>query len=579
MKATANRRSRSTCSRSTQYICILLVIFYCFIMISYVYKVKLIGDDTTSPYSSTNIAKLGSSYFDHASPPPDDYLVKIVVVSNNSFDSLKRVLESLSRIKNPSKRIINLDIMLESASTPDILEYVYNFAWIHGDKSTNKRIRKETDLLRVSEAWYPASDNEYGILLQDTSEVSPYLMTWVEYTITSVFHKMNDRNNKVRRIIGASLYTPGETISLSAVANHQKNSPFFYQKPCLFGALYFPRAWRNFAAYMQHRLFAENDVVVSGTSIHTLSDRWARYFTEYMYLNGYFMLYPNFEHPLHIQHDHVELLGKPRLIRTEVPLRGLSNYDVEAFPYMSLEGEHVPGSAALWQTIHDYGKPSALRRGLLNSPHQVDGVQRAWYDISPYCFSSHTRACWQYAEYAKTGTYLLDMHKVTVLLSFQGDLTRFIRQLQYYTAVREDNVINTIIVSWSSALPLPQTALVNNIMVYFVTMDSVGFLVPSALILTNTVVAIDSNMRVNYEDLLLIIASFKLNKSTKNYCTSTYSGADQEYDLTLRSRSTSSIDRTQVLVTDINIIFSHQCDNDRHYSMTSFLQHDESACI
>jgi hypothetical protein len=145
--------------------------------------------------------------------------------------------------------------------------------------------------------------------------------------------------------------------------------------------------------------------------------------------------------------------------------------------------------------------------------------------------------------------------------------------------VREDNVINTIIVSWSSALPLPQTALVNNIMVYFVTMDSVGFLVPSALILTNTVVAIDSNMRVNYEDLLLIIASFKLNKSTKNYCTSTYSGADQEYDLTLRSRSTSSIDRTQVLVTDINIIFSHQCDNDRHYSMTSFLQHDESACI
>lgn len=566
MRATTFLIGKGACSRTTQYFCILLVMFYCFVMISYVYKVKLKGDDPTSPYSSTNTAKLCSSYVDGSLLTSDEYIIKIVVVSNNRFNQLRHILESLSRINNPSKRVINLDIMLESASTPDILDYVYNFVWIYGDKTTIKRIRKESSFLRLSEAWYPASDNEYGVLLEDDYDVSPYLITWVEYSITLVFHKMNDMNNNVHRIIGASLYSPVESINFDN-ATYEKNSPFFYQSPCSYGAVYFPRAWRNFVAYMQHRLFVKNSVVLPGSNVHTLKSTWTKYFTEYIHLHGYFMLYPNFDDQLYIRQEVFKhgnnSSASTRLMHRDTPLRSLSKYNVQRFQYINLIGAPFLSGYVLWQTIHDYDKPSTLRQESVYTTYQGDD-------------SIHT--CWQYAEFVKTGTFLHDLNKLTVILPFQGDLTRFVRQLQYYTSVRENNIINTIIVVWSSELPFPRTALVNNIKIYFIKMEGVRFLVPSTMILTNSVVVIDSNMRVRYDDLFDIVTAFKTHKSTRNYCTSVDSDAGQLYDLILHAEA-QVVDRTQVLVTDVNIIHSHQCENDKHSSITSFLQHDASTCF
>ena len=85
------------------------------------------------------------------------------------------------------------------------------------------------------------------------------------------------------------------------------NSPYLQQLPCSWGAVYFPRAWREFAQYMQFRVNQNNTTPLLIREVdYGLGEELEKYFVEYMYINSYFLLYPNFPNQASLSTNHLE---------------------------------------------------------------------------------------------------------------------------------------------------------------------------------------------------------------------------------------------------------------------------------
>ena len=562
----------------------------------------------TSNKSTASYTRLGSSYVDAFPRPSDDYTIKIIVISNNRFDSLKRLLLSLTKVRNPTKRVLNICIILEARSGAEILDYVYNFAWVHGSKSIRKRISQGGLIVTISEAWYPASDNEYGLILEDDIEVSPYFLQWIHYSITVVHINSHSTRNNLQRIIGVSLYTPRvrenlrerflERINFNELTNilvNNRNSPFFYQTPCSWGAVYFPRPWRMFLAYMQRRLEFKNTVTIHGSTTNTWKQSWKKYMTEYMYLNGYFLFYPNFDNAQSLSTNHVEqgvhIQNKQHHFRNKsdytVPLvddgallYSLSQYDSKMFPYIDVFGDPILTFSSLQSVMKRYGKSSILTSDSGSYARQYKDKQK-WYDLASNMLSTRALECKDYKDFIVTGSYLLDTNKITLVVPFRGNNVELLQQLMYYTTLRPTNVIDTIIVDWKSQLYHPRLSIANNILLYFIPSGSGNFIMPNLRILTDSVIVINNNMRVRYEDLVAISSLFQRNnESTAHYCGQWYNSYNQSYDLSLSSQNASyRNDPTHVLITSTKSIYSFQCNKEINPVIDNFLYQRTESCI
>lgn len=87
--------------------------------------------------------------------------------------------------------------------------------WKHGPKGIHLRLSKGGLVNVVVESWFPASDNEYGILLEDDIQVSPYFFKWARMSIDAarreeLYKDESGADHVVEksRVVGVSLYTP-----------------------------------------------------------------------------------------------------------------------------------------------------------------------------------------------------------------------------------------------------------------------------------------------------------------------------------------------------------------------------------
>ena len=238
-----------------------------------------------------------------------DIQITIAVISNNRLDSLKRLLKSISNLENPSNIRINLRFSLEASSSKELVDYVYGYGWTQGHKSVMLRVQQGGLIRAVSESWFPASNNDYGLLLEDDIEVSPYAIIWIEKILLKVLNnKTND--NKAQRIIGISLYQPKVTETNEYEYNRRKpfyvrdivrevgsvdDSPFLFQTPCSWGAVYFPDTWKVFLAYLQERIRLNTHVHIPYSYTNGWRASWKKFLFEFMYIKGYFLVYPNFD--------------------------------------------------------------------------------------------------------------------------------------------------------------------------------------------------------------------------------------------------------------------------------------------
>ena len=247
----------------------------------------------------------------------------IAVISNNRYSSLVRLCESLlgadySQNSTFFSGSIDLIVNLEANSQKRIVDYAMDLRWPYGEKNVRKRLLQGGLIRAVSESWFPSSEDDYGVLLEDDIEVSPQYFNW----INKVMHLSH--HGAFSRILGISLYSPKLTETTNPQARFESNEliynligerehPYLMQTPCSWGAVYFPGAWRRFRRYMSYRLQHEEVgannveyVSVPQSRTNGWKKSWKRYMFEFMYLEGKFLLYPNFEGGKSLSKNHME---------------------------------------------------------------------------------------------------------------------------------------------------------------------------------------------------------------------------------------------------------------------------------
>lgn len=188
------------------------------------------------------------------------YDLTLAVISNNRLSSLRRLCASLSRLENPEGIVAHLSFNLEASSSTELLDFVYSFEWPHGHKHIKKRVQQGGLITAVMESWYPSSNQNYGMFLEDDVEVSPLALRWVHHML-SLYQSGEFRSSLSERIIGIALYSPRVTetstpkeafnsTEMSELATGIPSYPYLMQTPCSWGAVYFPRPWRLFVDYL-----------------------------------------------------------------------------------------------------------------------------------------------------------------------------------------------------------------------------------------------------------------------------------------------------------------------------------------
>ncbi|KAI9315699.1 hypothetical protein BX666DRAFT_1814995, partial [Dichotomocladium elegans] len=243
------------------------------------------------------------------------FSIKLVVVTDRRPEALARLLRSAVRAHYFGDSV-DLAIVMEQSSDRVTQTFVNTLQWPHGTKYLRHRITKVNQMPIHVESWYPASDHEYAVLLDQNIELSEMFYEWAKYAILKYRYSPSTPKDAAH-LMGISLYSPR---IIETDANERKlfnpsqilvgagfdpQVPYRMQAVTSAGAVFFPEHWREFHDYIGARLTDMNRKQLQNISIPNARssqwvNSWRRYMDELMYMRSYTLLYPNFE-------DHVSL--------------------------------------------------------------------------------------------------------------------------------------------------------------------------------------------------------------------------------------------------------------------------------
>ncbi|XP_031099417.1 uncharacterized protein LOC116003655 [Ipomoea triloba] len=240
--------------------------------------------------------------------------VSINIITQNRANSLARLLRSLSSafyVGDEVSITFNMDSKVDEAT----IKLVNSFNWPHGPKTLRRRIIQGGLIRAVSESWYPSSDDDFGLLLEDDIEVSPYYYLWIKYALLAYHY---DPQVSLPELSTISLYTPRlvEVVKERPKWNATEffkqihpNTPYLHQLPCSWGAVFFPKQWKEFYVYMNMRFTEDakqNPVQIPKSRTNGWQASWKKFLIDMMYLRGYVSLYPNFPNQASFSTNHME---------------------------------------------------------------------------------------------------------------------------------------------------------------------------------------------------------------------------------------------------------------------------------
>ncbi|XP_059302087.1 uncharacterized protein LOC132054021 [Lycium ferocissimum] len=240
--------------------------------------------------------------------------IHVNIITQNRANSLARLLKSLGDAYYVGEEVpisFNMDTKVDEAT----IKLVNSFNWPHGPKVLRRRIIQGGLIRAVSESWYPSSDDDFGLLLEDDIEVSPYYYLWIKYALLSYHY---DPEISLPELSSISLYTPRlvEVVKERPKWNAtdffkhiHPNTPYLHQLPCSWGAVFFPKHWREFYVYMNMRFTEDpkqNPVQIPRSRTNGWQASWKKFLIDMMYLRGYVSLYPNFPNQTSFSTNHME---------------------------------------------------------------------------------------------------------------------------------------------------------------------------------------------------------------------------------------------------------------------------------
>ncbi|KAI8884947.1 hypothetical protein K501DRAFT_216489 [Backusella circina FSU 941] len=241
--------------------------------------------------------------------------IKLVVTGggNKNGGNLQKMLESANKAYYLGDDV-DISIVLDEKSGKSIRNSAEQLAWQNGRKEIRHRISGVEPMQVFVESWYPNSNHEYAILLDERVELSNVFYAWLKYSLLKYRYGDSVSNS----IFGISLNTPRvldtdptqRRLFQPTFALHEHgydgNSPILIQAPNNFGTLYFPEHWKEFHDYITARLTDQGIANKKKKIKHLLKDyvltearsnkwlySWRKYFDEMMYMRGYVIMCPN----------------------------------------------------------------------------------------------------------------------------------------------------------------------------------------------------------------------------------------------------------------------------------------------
>lgn len=240
--------------------------------------------------------------------------ISINIITQSRPRSLQRLLNSITTAHFLGDTI-DFSFNMDSKVDSETLNVVNDFVWPYGNKVVRRRIIQGGLIRAVSESWYPTSDDDYGLLLEDDIEVSPFFYMWLKYALLVYRY---DPAVSLPELNAIALYTPRvvEVVKERPVWNATEffkyshpNMPYLHQLPCSWGSLFFPQRWREFYKYMGMRYTADakkNPVQIPRSRTNGWQASWKKFLIDVMYLRGYVTLYPNFPNQTSFSTNHLE---------------------------------------------------------------------------------------------------------------------------------------------------------------------------------------------------------------------------------------------------------------------------------
>jgi hypothetical protein len=198
---------------------------------------------------------------------------------------------------------VDLEFHIDGEAHPLVLEYVlHNVTWSHGQTIRNIRSNRVGLMLNIMESWQPTpGSDQVAIFLEDDLEVSPFFFRFIRAVVQREDYR-RDPN-----LFGIALYSPKTNELVRPIADFRprfltKDALYLMQLPCSWGAVYFPEHWGAFQTYARERVLFDASKgskglyvpPIPGISSNRWTRSWKRFFIEYAFLRGFYMVYPNF---------------------------------------------------------------------------------------------------------------------------------------------------------------------------------------------------------------------------------------------------------------------------------------------
>ena len=227
----------------------------------------------------------------------------------SALDGVKRLCSSLTSLVHPKElEKLHISFALAQNTNNATAGYVDSLVWEHGNKTVIEQTGGKfiTSKTGMESMWKPIK-NTFGLFLDETMELSPYALLWLDRGINATNNKEFGHQNKL--VIGISCATPVavETLNPAPALNASafsrstsgdSNYPFLLQLPSALGTLYIPKVWSELMKLLRYRsMNAGSDVSVVGTNAAHWDAHWMKYLLQLVYIKGYMIMYPNYMHP------------------------------------------------------------------------------------------------------------------------------------------------------------------------------------------------------------------------------------------------------------------------------------------
>ncbi|KAL2651335.1 hypothetical protein R1flu_019463 [Riccia fluitans] len=182
--------------------------------------------------------------------------------------------------------------------TQKVLAVADRWEWDSGTKVVHYRSKAAGYQGQWIESWWPSSDDEFALILDDDVELSPLFYRYVRSLISTYYYQEAQYDPS---IYGISLQRPqlvpgksGHPIKLDV-----RTRLFMYEMVGIWGQVFFPKPWKEFRAwYDTNKNHGQKPLLEGMLTTDWYREHgekmWTPWFVKFVHSRGYYSLYTNF---------------------------------------------------------------------------------------------------------------------------------------------------------------------------------------------------------------------------------------------------------------------------------------------